>query len=62
MRLLQFASLPVSKAELAHEAEEFREAVKRANTKGNKALELLNSCLPDPALVTAWAKDYEVKK
>jgi hypothetical protein len=36
--------------------------VLRAERKGNKARELLNSCIPDPALVTAWAKDYEVKK
>ncbi len=36
--------------------------VLRAERKGNKARELLNSCLPNPAFVRAWAKDYEVTK
>lgn len=36
--------------------------VERAMRKGNKALELLNSCIPDPVLVRQWSKDYEVAK
>ncbi len=36
--------------------------VERAMRKGKKALELLNSCIPDPVLVCQWSKDYEVAK
>lgn len=62
LSLAEVAALPVSKADLAHEAAEARESAARAYAKGDKARELLNSCLPNPAFVRAWAKDFEVQK
>jgi hypothetical protein len=43
LSLLEVAALPVTKADLAHEAQEFREACIRAELKGDKAHELLNA-------------------
>lgn len=61
LRLAEVAALPVTKADISHEAEEFREACARAEAKGNRARELLHSpeCNPDPALVRAMARDFE---
>ena len=36
--------------------------VDRAERKGNRARELINACIPDPALIRQWSKDYEVAK
>jgi hypothetical protein len=60
LTLAELAALPVTKANLAHEAAEFAAACRRAEAKGNRAQELLASaeCNPDPALVGAWLKDY----
>lgn len=60
-RFLEFASLPVSKADLASDATEARNSAIRAYAKGDKAHELLNSCNFDLALVRAWVNDYGVR-
>jgi hypothetical protein len=60
LTLAEVAALPITKADLAHDAAAFEEACERAEAKGNRAQDLLASaeCNPDPALVTAWAKDF----
>jgi hypothetical protein len=62
-RFLEFTRLPLAKADLARDAEAFKEACERAQRKGDKAMDLLDSpeCNPDPALVREWARDFEVK-
>lgn len=60
-RLAEFVTLKFSKARAAREAAEFSESCRRAESKGRRAHELLHACLPDPALVRLWSKDYEVK-
>jgi hypothetical protein len=63
-RFLEFTRLLVSKADLAREAQDFKETRERAEAKGDKALALLDSpeCSPDPALVAKLRKDFEVRK
>lgn len=34
----------------------------RASAKGNRARELINSCIPDSAGIREWANDYKVEK
>lgn len=58
LTLAELAALPVTKADLAHEAKEFAEACARAEAKGDRAQELLTSAECNPALALAWSKDY----
>jgi len=64
LRLVEFARLPIAKANHESEVAEFAATSARAEQKGNRAHALLHSpdCLPDPALVRKWAKDYEVSE
>jgi hypothetical protein len=62
VRLMAFACLPVTKADIASETKDFKLACERAEQKGDKAIQLLNECLPNPALVEQWAKDYGVTR
>jgi hypothetical protein len=59
----ELAALPIAKAELEQERADFEEAVRRAETKGGRALELLTSPECDPRrgpFSLAKASDYEV--
>jgi hypothetical protein len=66
LTLAELAALPVTKADLAHEAKEFAEACARAEAKGDRAQELLTSaeCDPyqNPALALASSEDYGGRK
>jgi hypothetical protein len=61
LRLCNFARGPFTKSDLASEARNFAAACERAEQKGDRAHALLHSqeCLPDPALVREWARDFE---
>jgi hypothetical protein len=58
IRLMALVAMPITKIDLAHEAAEFKEICERAAAKGDRAQELLRSCLPDPALVHAMLEDF----
>lgn len=60
----ELAAMPITKAELEQERVEFDEAVRRAEAKGDRAYELLNSPECDPrrsAYSSARASDYKVQ-
>lgn len=63
-RLDELAVLPTTKAELEQERVDFNEAVRRAEAKGDRAIELLNSPECDPRrspFALAKVSDYEVE-
>lgn len=61
IRFLEFCAQPITKADLARDAADFKEACERAEKKGDRARELIDQCIPDPARVLSAASDFEVK-
>lgn len=58
LTLDEWADLPITEDDATAEKAEFLAAQARAEAKGNRALDLLNACIPNPAEVMAWANDY----
>ena len=57
----EVSALPIIKTDLAFDKAERAAVRRRAEAKGDKAHELLNSCNFDPALVREWVNDYGVR-